>query len=40
MKRRTFPYSRRCKRCDEVYKATGKYSKICRNCNKNIMVIK
>ena len=29
-------YSRRCIRCDNIYKTTGKYSRICPECDKNL----
>lgn len=35
-KKRKGYYLRTCKRCNETYKATGRYSVICNDCKKNI----
>ena len=28
-----YPYIRPCRRCDELFKPTGKYQRICDECN-------
>jgi predicted amidophosphoribosyltransferase len=34
MEKAIMVYTKRCKRCDGFFRATGKHSKICPNCSK------